>query len=361
MDGGAGGRVAGRSYNFTFPGRRAPAATHHFAGIPLPSAPANRVRIIGGAWRGRVVRFPAVAGPAARRPTASAKRCSTGSGQELTGKRCLELYAGTGVLSLEALSRGAALAVAVDRSRALIDALRATAQALGAAALETHCADARAFLAAERRDFDVIFLDPPFGDDPWAWLLPACAARLAPGGFVYAEAGHALDAAAAARCRGAATRRGRCIIIFSPCRSRRRNAARAPPPVDPCSRRTTRPAPPCSRSSTPARSIRSPAATRTSCAAPRGCSTGSSSASPTASRSGRSSPTAERVAMAREVLSPFANVEVAPFSSLLMDFVHDAEGAGDPARPARGVRLRVRVPDGRDEPQPAIRRSKRCS
>ena len=38
-----------------------------------------------------------------------------------------------------------------------------------------------------RGRFDVIFLDPPFVDDPWAWLLPACEARLAPGGFVYAE------------------------------------------------------------------------------------------------------------------------------------------------------------------------------
>jgi 16S rRNA (guanine(966)-N(2))-methyltransferase RsmD len=54
-------------------------------------------------------------------------------GQELTGRRCLELYAGTGVLSLEAASRGAALAVAVERDRMLVDALCATAALLGAA------------------------------------------------------------------------------------------------------------------------------------------------------------------------------------------------------------------------------------
>ena len=47
--------------------------------------------------------------------------------------------------------------------------------------------DAKAWLARETRRFDVIFLDPPFADDPWSWLLPACEARLAPGGFVYAE------------------------------------------------------------------------------------------------------------------------------------------------------------------------------
>jgi 16S rRNA (guanine966-N2)-methyltransferase len=155
------------------------------------TATGNRVRIIGGLWRGRIVRFP----PAANlRPTPDRVRETLFNwlGQDLTGRRCLELFAGTGVLSLEAVSRGAALAVAVERNRALIDALRATAQGFGAAALETHCAQARAWIGLERRDFDVIFLDPPFRDDPWAWLLPACAARLAPGGYLYAEAGHAL-------------------------------------------------------------------------------------------------------------------------------------------------------------------------
>jgi len=158
----------------------------------VPIAAANRVRIIGGAFRGRIVRFPLAEG---LRPTPDRVRETLFNwlGQDLAGRRCLELYAGTGVLSLEALSRGAALAVAVDRSRALVDALRTTAGLFGADALETHCAQARAWIAAERRDFDVIFLDPPFREDPWEWLLPACAARLAPGGYVFAEAGHALS------------------------------------------------------------------------------------------------------------------------------------------------------------------------
>lgn len=99
-------------------------------------------------------------------------------------------------MSLEAASRGAALAVAVDRSRVLIDAIHATRAALGASALEPHVADARAFLDRETRTFDVIFLDPPFQDDPWAWLLPACSRRLAPGGFVYAEAARSIAAPA---------------------------------------------------------------------------------------------------------------------------------------------------------------------
>ena len=134
------------------------------------------------------MRFPAAPG---LRPTPDRVRETLFNwlGQDLTGRCVLDLYAGTGALALEAVSRGAALAVAVDQRRALIESLATTANDLGARALETHVADARLFLAGERRDFDVIFADPPFRDDPWAWLLPACAARLAPGGFLYAEAG----------------------------------------------------------------------------------------------------------------------------------------------------------------------------
>lgn len=162
---------------------------------PLAQSTANRVRIIGGAWRRRVIRFPA--GEAVR-PTPDRVRETLFNwlGQDLAGRRCLDLYAGTGALTLEAASRGAELAVAVDRNPALIAALRATGRALGAVALEAHVAEASAYLAREERRFDVIFLDPPYGEDPWSWLLPACAERLAEGGFVYAEADHAIAPAA---------------------------------------------------------------------------------------------------------------------------------------------------------------------
>ena len=109
-------------------------------------------------------------------------------GQDLTGKRCLDLYAGSGALTLEAASRGASLAVAVDRNRAVVAALVHNSALLGATAVEARVGDARAFIAAERREFDVIFLDPPFREDPWDWLLLACAERLAPHGAIYAEA-----------------------------------------------------------------------------------------------------------------------------------------------------------------------------
>jgi 16S rRNA (guanine966-N2)-methyltransferase len=151
----------------------------------------NRVRIIGGAFRGRRIAFPTMED---LRPTPDRVRETVFNwlGQDLAGRRTLDLYAGSGALTLEAASRGAALAVAVDRSRTLIGALRANAQALGATAVEAHVGDARHYVTSETRSFDVVFLDPPFRDDPWDWLLPACAARLLPDGVIYAEASHEL-------------------------------------------------------------------------------------------------------------------------------------------------------------------------
>ena len=181
------GRGAGPGHNkdFTVFG------TPQLPAEAVPVSPANRVRIIGGAWRRRVIRIPPAEG---LRPTPDRVRETLFNwlGQDLTGKRCLDLYAGSGALALEAASRGAVLVVAIDRNGRLIEALRATGAMLGAGALEAHVADAKRAIAAESRLFDVIFLDPPFAEDPWPWLLPACARRLAPEGFIYAEAGHAL-------------------------------------------------------------------------------------------------------------------------------------------------------------------------
>ena len=154
---------------------------------------ANAIRIIGGQWRGRRLRFPSVP---ALRPTPDRVRETLFNwlGQDLTGLATLDPFAGSGALSFEALSRGAALAVAIDRDRALVHALVATAEKLRTHALETHCADAQAFLARDARCYDVIFLDPPFSADLWPRLLPAAAARLAKGGRLYVESPAPIDA-----------------------------------------------------------------------------------------------------------------------------------------------------------------------
>ena len=153
--------------------------------MALPSA--HRVRIIGGRFRGRVIRLPRAAG---LRPTPDRVRETLFNwlGQDLTDLATLDLYAGSGALSLEALSRGAAVAVAIERDPAVARRIVLTGEEFSAAGLEVATADVRAWLARDRRRFDVIFADPPFAEDPWPWLLPACDAHLAPVGLVYAEA-----------------------------------------------------------------------------------------------------------------------------------------------------------------------------
>ena len=157
--------------------------------MALPSA--HRVRIIGGRFRGRVIRLPRAAG---LRPTPDRVRETLFNwlGQDLTDLATLDLYAGSGALSLEALSRGAATAVAVERDPAVARRIALTGEEFGAAGLEVATADVRAWLARDPRRFDVIFADPPFAEDPWPWLLPACDAHLAPAGLVYAEASREL-------------------------------------------------------------------------------------------------------------------------------------------------------------------------
>jgi 16S rRNA (guanine966-N2)-methyltransferase len=156
----------------------------------------HRVRIIGGVHRGRLVPVAAAAG---LRPTPDRVRETLFNwlGQDLSGATTLEPYAGTGVLSLEALSRGAARAVAVDRNPALIGALTATAATIGIAGLETHVADALRHLRSERRTFDVVFLDPPFADDPWEALFAALDPLIGERSLIYAEASRPISAPAA--------------------------------------------------------------------------------------------------------------------------------------------------------------------
>jgi 16S rRNA (guanine966-N2)-methyltransferase len=155
--------------------------------------PANALRIIGGRWRGRRLHFPQAP---ELRPTPDRVRETLFNwlGQDLTGRTTLDPFAGSGALSLEALSRGASLAVAVDRDPKLVRSLDDAAAKLGTRALETHCNDAMAFLARDRRFYDVVFLDPPFADDDWTRLLPAAAQRLAKEGWLYVEARIPIDA-----------------------------------------------------------------------------------------------------------------------------------------------------------------------
>lgn len=121
----------------------------------------NTVRIIGGLWRSRIVEFPDAPD---LRPTPDRVRETLFNwlGQDLTGLTCLDLFAGSGVLGFEALSRGAAAAVMLEKDPAALRALRENAKKLGARNLNVVSGDALEFARESRARFDVVFVDPPY-------------------------------------------------------------------------------------------------------------------------------------------------------------------------------------------------------
>jgi 16S rRNA (guanine966-N2)-methyltransferase len=147
------------------------------------------VRIVGGEWRGRLLRFPAVPGI---RPTPDRVRETLFNWlqQKVAGSRCLDLFAGSGALGLEALSRSAAEVVFVDVEPEVTRYLAGQLKDFGCSRGHVVRAEAARFLEGPVQAFDLVFLDPPFD----AAVLPGICAQLehggwlAPGGHVYLEA-----------------------------------------------------------------------------------------------------------------------------------------------------------------------------
>lgn len=154
----------------------------------------GRVRIIGGAFRGRRIYVAAQPG---LRPTPDRVRETLFNwlGQRLDGLACLDLFAGSGALGFEAASRGAARVVMVESSRGAMAALRQAKAAMGAAQVELVAGDALAYAARCTERFDVVFLDPPFGQYEAGFLLGLLAACLAPRARVYLEGPRPLEPA----------------------------------------------------------------------------------------------------------------------------------------------------------------------
>jgi 16S rRNA (guanine966-N2)-methyltransferase len=123
--------------------------------------PANRLRIIGGRWRGSRIVFPPLA---AIRPSPDRVRETLFNWlqQKIVGARCLDLFAGSGALGLEALSRGAAHVTFVDREPQVGRHLAQTLERLGSRDATVVIEDAQRFLLRPAQPFDIVFLDPPF-------------------------------------------------------------------------------------------------------------------------------------------------------------------------------------------------------
>lgn len=168
--------------------RNRPRVSQQHGEAPLRAAPARGsqsrvIRIIGGVWRGRRFRFADVPDI---RPTPDRVRETLFNwlGPRIVGARCLDLFAGSGALALEALSRGAAAAVLVEQNAVAAHALAALISELNAQGARLERDDALRFLTRTPQPFDIVFLDPPFA----AALLSRSAELLENNGWLAPEA-----------------------------------------------------------------------------------------------------------------------------------------------------------------------------
>ena len=172
--------------------RQPPAAAAAVAPKTAKKPPApqgtGEVRIIGGQWKRTRLPVPQLPG---LRPTPDRVRETLFNwlGQDLTGWRCLDAFAGTGALGLEAASRGAAAVQLVEQDAGLVARLGQLCQRLQARAVQVRRGDGMAALQqCAPASQDLIFLDPPFESPLFQPALQAAARALAPRGFVYLEA-----------------------------------------------------------------------------------------------------------------------------------------------------------------------------
>jgi 16S rRNA (guanine966-N2)-methyltransferase len=149
----------------------------------------GQVRIIGGEWRGRKLKVPAVAH---LRPTPDRVRETLFNwlAPMIGGAHCLDAFAGSGALGFEALSRGAAQVVMVDESMVVVKTLQEQAAILKTQQASIYCARIPTQLKKPETLFDIVFLDPPYQQD---LLLPTCFhleehSFLAKEAYIYLEA-----------------------------------------------------------------------------------------------------------------------------------------------------------------------------
>lgn len=151
------------------------------------------MRVVAGSLRGRAIKAPD--GDATRPTTDRAREAlfnALNSLGAIDGSNVLDLYAGSGALGIEALSRGAAKCTFVERDRRALEAIRSNVSHLGIADRSNVLAGDVPTLLAGLRQFDLVLADPPYGYDEWGRLLDLIAPCLAPDALVVAESGREL-------------------------------------------------------------------------------------------------------------------------------------------------------------------------
>jgi 16S rRNA (guanine(966)-N(2))-methyltransferase RsmD len=154
----------------------------------LEGHPSHEIRIIGGLWKRTRLK---VADRPGLRPTPDRVRETLFNwlGQDLSGWRCLDAFAGTGVLGFEAASRGAAQVLMLEQDAALVTQLMALKTRLGATAVHVERGDGvMALKKATPGTLELIFLDPPFDSALFEKALAAAAHAASLDGFIYLEA-----------------------------------------------------------------------------------------------------------------------------------------------------------------------------
>lgn len=146
----------------------------------------NQIRINAGVWRSRLLKFPDAEG---LRPTPERVRQTVFNwlGQDITGKNCLDLFAGTGAFGFEALSRNAKSVVMIEKAATAFKSLLQNRTLLKAQNCQIHHVDALQFLSQNTQQFDIVFCDPPYNKDWLNKLLPLLNEHLAIDGVVYIE------------------------------------------------------------------------------------------------------------------------------------------------------------------------------
>ena len=177
------------------------------------------MRVISGEYRGRILRT--VNDLSVRPATGRVKQTlfdMLAARMELQGTVVLDIFAGSGNLGIEALSRGAALAVFVENNPRALDAIELNVRSLGCEArTEIYQADALAYIEQEKRQYDIVFADPPYAYDTISSLphLLFSHAIVKPGGYLLVEHANELHFEDTDRYRtGPVKKFGRTLVTF---------------------------------------------------------------------------------------------------------------------------------------------------